>query len=211
MSKLIAAYGEIAPVRMSGITPLPNHGFRAMYADGQSVRRPMPAMAGEDDDDEPNLIEKARADAFAEGFAAGSRTTAEALGDDSDARMKLIVALEQLGPASSGTLATMLSTAVVRLVAQIVGEVEINIDTLTQRCVTVAALIDESEGRSALRLNPEDVPLLAGAELGVQVIADPEMPRGSVRLDTADGSIEDGPDVRLSRLRALLDDMEGKL
>lgn len=199
-------------MRMSGITPLPNNGFRAMYADGQSVRRPMPTMAVEDEeDDEPNLIEKARADAFAEGFAAGSRTTAEALGDDSDARMKLIVALEQLGPASSGTLATMLSTAVVRLVAQIVGEVEINIDTLTQRCVTVAALIDESEGRSALRLNPEDVPLLAGAELGVQVIADPEMPRGSVRLDTADGSIEDGPDVRLSRLRALLDDMEGKL
>jgi flagellar assembly protein FliH len=32
-----------------------------------------------------------------------------------------------------------------------------------------------------------------------------------VRLATADGWIEDGPDVRLSRLKALMDDMEGKL
>ena len=56
----------------------------------------------------------------------------------------------------------------------------------------------------------DDVALLEGEAIGVPMIADKAMHRGCVRLETADGWVEDGPDVRLSRLRALMDDMEGK-
>jgi flagellar assembly protein FliH len=199
---------DIAPVRMTGIAPLPGNGFRALYADGQEVRMRGPAAQSEPDEDP---LEQIRAEAFAQGFEAGSRTTVESMGNDSEARARLVDALEQLGPASSGTLATMLSAAVVRLVGQIVGEVEIDADLLCRRCEAVAALVDETEGKGALRLNPDDLTLIVGADIGVQVVADPQMRRGSVRLDTADGWIEDGPDVRLSRLKALLDDMEGRL
>ena len=76
---------------------------------------------------------------------------------------------------------------------------------------TVAAFIEDSDGKHALHVHPEDLPLIEGSHIGVPVVADAGLRRGSVRLDTADGWIEDGPDVRLSRLKAMLDDMEGKL
>src|SRR5690606_8631764 len=127
-----------------------------------------------------------------------------------DARNRLAEALETLTPAPSGTLATMLSATVIRLVSQIVGEVAIYAELLQQRCETIAAFIDENEGKSALHLHPDDMPLVDGGQVGVKLVADASMSRGCVRLDTADGWVEDGPDVRLARLRALLDDMEGR-
>ena len=77
-------------------------------------------------------------------------------------------------------------------------------------CDTVVAFIESNQDKSALHLHPDDVALLEGEAIGVPMIADKAMHRGCVRLETADGWVEDGPDVRLSRLRALMDDMEGK-
>ena len=125
-------------------------------------------------------------------------------------RNRLTAALEMLAPAPSGSLSTMLSATVVRLVEQIVGEVQIDLDRLTQRCEAVAAFIDDSSDKSALHLHPDDVALLEGEQIGVPLVSDKSMQRGCVRLETADGWVEDGPDVRLARLRALMDDMEGK-
>ena len=105
----------------------------------------------------------------------------------------------------------MLSTAVVRLVEQIVGNAPVDADLLRQRCEAVAACIEENDGSVALHVHPDDMPLLDGAQIACRLSADPALGRGGVRLDTDDGWIEDGPDVRLSRLRALLDDMEGRL
>ena len=48
-------------------------------------------------------------------------------------------------------------------------------------------------------------------QVGVALAANPALSRGSVRLATAEGWVEDGPDVRLDRLRALMDDMEGRI
>lgn len=185
-------------------------GFRALFADGQRVSEtaPTPAL---DEVDPIDPVDQAHADGFAMGFEEGSRIAAEAAADDREAQIRLAEALEQLSPASSGTLATMLSATIVRLVGQIVGQVEVDVDVLRARCEAVAAFIDENDAKGALHLNPADLPLIAGANVAVQVVADPQLRRGCVRLDTADGWIEDGPDVRLSRLKAMLDDMEGKL
>jgi flagellar assembly protein FliH len=202
---------NVQPVGMAGYAAAAGTGrFRALFADGQqmSVRQPMSA---EPEAPAADPIDRAHAEGFAMGFEEGTRIATEAAADDRDAQIRLAEALEQLGPASSGTLATMLSAAVVRLVEQIVGEVAVDEDLLRARCETVAAFIDETEARSALHLNPADVPLISGADIAVQIVADPQMRRGCVRLDTVEGWIEDGPDVRLSRLRAMLDDMEGKL
>jgi len=79
------------------------------------------------------------------------------------------------------------------------------------RRTTVADSIDENDAKNALHVNPVDVPYLQTANIAVPIVPDPQMRRGCVRLDTIDGWIEDGPDVRLSRLKAMLDDMEGKL
>ncbi len=185
-------------------------GFRSLYTapPGQLTA----AMRGAVMEVEPeiDMVEEARMEGFTLGFDEGCRITAEANAADVDARARLAEALELLSPAPSGMLSTMLSATVVRLVEQIVGEVEIDLERLVQRCDTVAAFIESNQDKSALHLHPDDVALLEGEAIGVPMIADKAMHRGCVRLETADGWVEDGPDVRLSRLRALMDDMEGK-
>ena len=185
-------------------------GFRSLYTapPGQLTA----AMRGAVMEVEPeiDMVEEARMEGFTLGFDEGCRITAEGNAADVDARARLAEALELLSPAPSGMLSTMLSATVVRLVEQIVGEVEIDLERLVQRCDTVAAFIESNQDKSALHLHPDDVALLEGEAIGVPMIADKAMHRGCVRLETADGWVEDGPDVRLSRLRALMDDMEGK-
>jgi flagellar assembly protein FliH len=203
------AVQDVAPVAVAGFRPAEG-GFRSLYTapPGQLTA----AMRGAVVADEPDidLVEEARMEAFTLGFDEGCRVTAEANAADADARAQLAQALELLAPAPSGMLSTMLSATVVRLVEQIVGEVEIDIERLVQRCDTLAAFIESNQDKSALHLHPDDVTLLEGETIGVPLVADKEMQRGCVRLETADGWVEDGPDVRLSRLRALMDDMEGK-
>ena len=186
--------------------------FRAFYGDRQDAvpRGPIPAPRPAPEVQE-DPVEQARIEAFTVGFEEGCRATQDSIVVDQDACARLADALEQLAPASSGALSTILSAAVIRLVEQIVGEVPIDEALLLERCQAVAAFIEDSDTRHALHVNAEDLPFIESARIGVPVIADPALRRGSVRLDTAEGWIEDGPDVRLSRLKAMLDDMEGKL
>ena len=203
------AIRDVAPVTVAGFRPAEG-GFRSLYTApaGQLTA----AMRGAVVEVEPeiDLVEEARMEAFTLGFDEGCRVTAEANSADTDARARLAEALDLLAPAPSGMLSTMLSATVVRLVEQIVGEVEIDLERLIDRCDTVAAFIESNQDKSALHLHPDDVALLEGETIGVPMVADKSMQRGCVRLETADGWVEDGPDVRLSRLRALMDDMEGK-
>ncbi len=201
---------DVMPVGLGGVShsviAAPRSGFRALYADGKTVTRSSPVPdPGESEDP----LEQARIEAFTMGFEEGHRVASEAATTDAQAIADLTTALAHLAPAS-GTLSTLLSSAVIRLVGQIVGEVEVDTGLLLERCRTVAAFIEKDEGKSALHLNPDDMPLIESADIGVPIVADASLRRGTVRLDTADGWIEDGPDVRLSRLKAMLDDMEGK-
>lgn len=180
-------------------------GFRSLFAQTQAGSAHDIVPESEEDS-----LEQARMEAFTMGFDEGCRATADANGAEADARARLADALQLLAPAPSGMLSTMLSATVVRLVEQIVGEVEIDIERLVQRCDIVAAFIEDNDEKSALHLHPEDIVLLEGEEIGVKLVGDSAMHRGCVRLETRDGWVEDGPDVRLSRLRMLLDDMEGK-
>lgn len=202
------AVQDVAPVAVAGFRPAEG-GFRSLYTApaGQQTA----ALRGELTPAEPvDVLEEARIEAFTMGFDEGCRVTAQAQAEEGEAQARLAEALELLAPAPSGMLSTMLSATVVRLVEQIVGEVEIDMERLVQRCDTVAAFIESNQDRSALHLHPDDVELLKNEAIGVPMVADKAMQRGCVRLETADGWVEDGPDVRLSRLRALLDDMEGK-
>lgn len=205
-----ASYGrEAASIPLGGVGQVRSGGFRNLFVEGQgghaaAMHDAAPAMTDQD------ILEQARMEAFAQGFDEGCRVVGDAAALDAEARARLAEALEMLAPAPSGMLSTMLSATVVRLVEQIVGEVEIDIERLVQRCDTVAAFIEDNEDKSALHLHPEDVAMLEGEAIGLKLIGDPAMHRGCVRLETADGWVEDGPDVRLSRLRALMDDMEGR-
>jgi flagellar assembly protein FliH len=202
------------PVSMGALDVPIATGFRARFADGQELSAYIPRSEMQDQDHHSteaiDPVEQARAEAFAQGFEAGSRITRETMAVDTDAQDRLARALEQLSPAQSGELSTMLSAAVLRLVTQIVGNAPVDEELLRARVEAVAGFIDTERGRHGLYVHPDDLALLDGCELAVQLMPDAKLTRGSVRLDTSEGWIEDGPDVQLSRLKAMFDDMEGK-
>lgn len=154
-------------------------------------------------------IEEAAREAFLQGFQEGERIGREAAEADNEARVLLASAIQHVAQSGEGTLAAMISQAVTRLVGQIMGDVAIDEALLKERCAAVAACIDSDESH-VLEVNPDDLPLLEKEEMGVMLTPNPDLPRGSVRLATSDGWVEDGPDIRLARLKALLDDMEGR-
>jgi len=213
LSRIWAAEATLgaSPVTMAGVQQAEGSGFRSLYTAHPGAQSTMiRAAMAEDVEPDTDPVEDARMEAFTMGFDEGCRVTQEAMQAEGQAREQLAQALETLTPAPSGMLSTMLSATVVRLVEQIVGEVEIDMDRLLQRCDTVAAFIEDNDEKGALHLHPDDIAMLEGEKIGVKLVADKAMHRGCVRLETVDGWVEDGPDVRLSRLRAMIDDMEGR-
>ena len=75
------------------------------------------------------------------------------------------------------------------------------------RAQKAAELIGEEAGPMRVRLHPDDLELLSDAPIDTPLLADNSLPRGTIRLETDEGWIEDGPEARLERLRAALDQM----
>ena len=194
-----------------------NTGFRSRFGasgDGRgwtATRVTTPDVMEIEAEPEIDPIEQASQDGFVMGFQEGERITREAMEADDLIRRQLTHAVGQLGGMDEGTLASLLSTAVLRLVTQIVGEVPVDEAKLTERCAAVAAHIDPDDGKAVLEVNPLDLPLIDTGALAVALAPNAALSRGSVRLATSEGWIEDGPDVRLARLHAMMDDMEGRL
>ncbi len=144
-------------------------------------------------------------DAFAEGFAAGRRTVEQEMAQERAALADLARTLETLQPEPPEPLAALLAETVERLVRQIVGEVAVDPALLMRRTEAAARLISDEVAPSKLRVHPDDIAFIDPALIAVPVVADPLLERGSIVLETASGWIEDGPSVRLDRLRAELD------
>lgn len=152
-------------------------------------------------------INSAEADAFAQGFEEGRRVADMELEEERAALRSALSAIPELQPQSSNVLATQLAATVERLVRDIVGQVEVDRDLLLERAQAAAALVVDQGDHPRLRVHPGDAEFLAAADLPVDVLADPAMPLGGIMLETAYGWIEDGPQVRLSRLHDALDNL----
>jgi flagellar assembly protein FliH len=149
----------------------------------------------------PDLI----AEAYDRGWHEGSSFVEGEVAAERSAFVALAAALESLRPEPAQALAAVLGATVERLVRQIVGEAAVDPDLLTKRAAAAAAFVTEEMAPARMRLNPDDLPLLSGAGLALELVADPELARGTILIETALGWIEDGPSVRLDRLRAALD------
>jgi len=156
-------------------------------------------------------LEANHAESFAQGFEQGRQAAEDQLAEERAALRQMIAGLDVLQPEPTNALALLLAETVDRLVRQIMGDVEIDGALLTARAEAAAALIGAETEPARLRVNPSDVKLLDGANIPVDVVGDPTLVRGSLVLETGAGWIEDGPAVRLDRLRAELDRMGAPL
>jgi len=152
-------------------------------------------------------IETIRAEAFADGFEQGRQAMIAEFALEREALARLIRSAEALRPEPAGPLAAVLAETVSRFVRQIVGEVGIDPAMLRERAETIAELVSAEVGPARLRMHPEDIAILDGLDLGVPLVPDHHLASGTIMLETGEGWIEDGPQVRLARLRAHLDNM----
>lgn len=146
-----------------------------------------------------------RAQAFAEGLTEGRRTVEAEVAAERDAVARLAEALENLRPEPPRELGLLLAETVKRLVGQIVGEVAIDGDALLERAHAAAEAVADETGPVRMRLHPDDHERLRGARIDVEMLSDSHLSPGTILLETGDGWIEDGPQVRLEKLRAALD------
>lgn len=214
MSDIWTSETGFAATRVDAWTrPAPSNGFTPWGGDaGHHPRRrasdfaPSARTSVVEDEAAPDL-QAVRAEAFAEGFDHGRQAVLAEFAREREALAQLIRAAETLQPEPAGPLAAVLAETVTRLVRQTVGEVKIDPATLHERAEAIAELVTAESGPARLRLHPDDIAMLDGVDLGLPVAPDHHLASGTIILETGEGWIEDGPQVRLARLRARLDAM----
>lgn len=187
--------------------PAPNGHFTPWGSDGHPRRRASDFAPSPKSSSPVTDIETLRNEAFAEGFEQGRQAVMMEFMREREALAQLIRSAESLQPEPSGPLAAVLAESVIRLVRQIVGEVQIDPVMLKTRAESIAELVTAESGPARLRMNPDDMAMLDGVDLGLPMAPDHHLASGTIILETGEGWIEDGPHVRLAKLRSQLDNM----
>ena len=202
MSRLLRRSGESAASLGSFVLA---HGAAGFRPRGGEARAPG------NDTDGPITAAQERArlqeEAFALGCEEGRKTVEAEFAAERDARARLAESLTVLRPEPANALALLLAETVDRLVRQVIGEVEIDGQLLIARAQAAAALVAKEVEPTRLRAHPDDIVYLEAGKLQIPLHPDPSLGRGAIVLETGHGWIEDGPAVRLDRLRAELDKM----
>ena len=136
--------------------------------------------------------------AWDEGHAAGCAETQRAAdvlaADQAEARGKLELTLARLDTQQQELLRQRLFTAIEVLCAASLAPLQLDRDALAARVERAAAMLVRADDERVLRLNPADIELVGDAlPKGLEVRPDPALERGALRLETANGGVEDGP------------------
>lgn len=136
--------------------------------------------------------------AFTEGFAAGTESAqaqaAQQGREDTEAAQKLGLSLTRLDAEMAEELRQRFVDTVMALCEATLAPFALDANALATRVGRAVAMLSRADDERVIRLNPEDLKLVAG-KLDQQwsVQADPALTRGELRVETANGGVEDGP------------------
>lgn len=138
--------------------------------------------------------------AFAEGYAAGaaeaqSHAEQQALADAA-AREGLTLAFAKLDSELEEQLRQRLRDTVAALCEAAIAPLALDEDALLRRIERAVSLLARADDERLIRLHPDDVALLSPRfAADWQVLPDRTLERGSIRVETANGGVEDGPEL----------------
>ncbi|SFF76109.1 flagellar assembly protein FliH [Novosphingobium sp. CF614] len=189
--------------------PVPRPGFNLLEVLGQAGgftpdtrfggTLPIPEPAPRP---EPVAIEEEApdpvAEAFAAGFAAGheqARGEAEArAAADAAAREGLMLSFHRFDNALEEELRLRLRDTVAALCEASIAPLALDEEALLRRIARAVSMLARADDERVIRLHPEDLGLVSprlSAEWQVQ--PDPKLERGTIRIESANGGVEDGP------------------
>lgn len=133
-----------------------------------------------------------------EGYAAGcaetQRAAADAAAEQAAARGKIDLTLARLDAEQQELLRQKLFAAIEVLCEASLAPLLLDREALAARVERAAAMLARADDERVLRLHPADIALVSGAlPEGLELRADPALERGALRLETANGGVEDGP------------------
>lgn len=144
--------------------------------------------------------EDIRSAAFAEGYAAGLAEAQEMFAEqakaDAAAREALDLSFSRLDKQMEEEFRLKLRSTVAALCEAVIAPLALDEDRLVKRIEKAVAMFRRAEDERVIRLHPDDLALVSPrlAE-DWQVIPDPALERGGLRVECGNGGVEDGPDV----------------
>lgn len=148
------------------------------------------------DPEEPaDPLELARAEGYAAGRAEALAEAATSAAANDAARSALALSFARLDETETARLAFVLRQTVEALCHEVLAEAAVDPSFLANRAQAAAAMLARAEDQRTFRLHPDDL-ALAGNRLPAEwsVLPDPSLERGSIRIETPAGGVEDGPE-----------------
>lgn len=169
-----------------------SHGFKEVrrYVAG----RPSAALPTE-----AEIRRQIEENAYARGFAEGREQMrleeAARRENDAAAMSRLEISLGRIDGDQAAVLAERLKFAALELCETLIDAHSVDEVGLEKRALKVISMLGDG-GPRVLKLNPLDVELIAKRmPEGIVIEADASLERGSLRMETADQGMEDGPQV----------------
>lgn len=169
-------------------------GFREDARFGAAPHEPRPAPPPEPVEAPQDPVELAFADGFTAGVDATMADAAARIEADVAAREALGLSLARLDGGLAEELRQRFIDTVMALCEATLVPFALDMDALAARVTRAVAMLSRADDERVIRLNPEDLKLVAG-KLDQQwtVSPDPSLARGELRVETANGGVEDGP------------------
>ena len=147
---------------------------------------------------QPNPVDPV-AQAWDEGFAAGSAETAASAAAAAEANARahdaITLSFARLDAQLAEDLRQKLFMTVEALCEAAIAPLALDKTALAARVERAAAMLARADDERVLRLHPDDFKLVAQhLPAGLEVSPDPALPRGAIRVESAAGGVEDGPE-----------------
>lgn len=137
-------------------------------------------------------------DAFNNGFAVGyeqaRQEAAEREAADAAAHQGLSLAFARLDAVLEEELRLRLRDTVAALCEAAIAPLALDPDALMRRVERAVSMLARADDERIIRLHPEDLKLVSpGLSQEWEVEPDPRLERGTIRIESANGGVEDGP------------------
>lgn len=153
-------------------------------------------------DEEPDIWDEAYRAGHADGAVAARAEEAAKFADERARWDAIQLAFARFDEESARVLQDQLRATVAALCEAMIAPTALCPDNLAKRVEQAAGMLRREHDKRAVRLHPDDIALLDGLIDGdITLIPDTAMAPGSLRADTPEGGVEDGP---LGWHRALL-------
>ena len=178
--------------RLARLGTLPDSGgFRADPRYGGAPVQPDPR--GAELAERQEIETEACARGFEEGRAAAMADAEAHAARENAARTRLGQTLAHIGSEDVERLSERLRDIALAVCTDMLAPLALDAAALNRRIATCLALLSQAEER-VLHLHPDDIGFLDDdLRQSLTVTPDPALERGAIRVETADGGVEDGP------------------